>query len=221
MENQNGRLRSCELSWHRHSVGRGTPTGDWCGHRRHPSGRGGSAGPAPGESGLKSGVINCTEDCTCTNCDLRIPVHFKHGKLIGNGSFGSVYDHDAAAKVIKIQVVTKQIKNLLYWEYSILSTHLCNKIYPVIYLDNTNKVKQYHVGLIMPKFKLITIYDRKKMIELFEMIKYIHSKKIVHCDIALHNIMENPETTYNGIVNARVSRMHLKKVLPLIKELNK
>lgn len=33
-------------------------------------------------------------------------------------------------------------------------------------------------------------------------------------------VMENPETTYNGIVNARVSRMHLKKVLPLIKELS-
>ena len=33
-------------------------------------------------------------------------------------------------------------------------------------------------------------------------------------------VMENPETTYNGIVNARVSRMHLKKVLPLIKELD-
>lgn len=32
-------------------------------------------------------------------------------------------------------------------------------------------------------------------------------------------VMENPETTYNGIVNARVSRMHLKKVLPLIKDL--
>lgn len=33
-------------------------------------------------------------------------------------------------------------------------------------------------------------------------------------------VMENPEATYNGIVNARVSRMHLKKVLPLIKELS-
>lgn len=33
-------------------------------------------------------------------------------------------------------------------------------------------------------------------------------------------VMENPEITYNGIVNARVSRMHLKKVLPAIKELS-
>lgn len=32
-------------------------------------------------------------------------------------------------------------------------------------------------------------------------------------------VMENPETTYNGIVNARVSRMHLKNVLHLIKSL--
>ena len=33
-------------------------------------------------------------------------------------------------------------------------------------------------------------------------------------------VMENPLTTYNGIVNARVSRMHLKNVLPAIKELS-
>ena len=33
-------------------------------------------------------------------------------------------------------------------------------------------------------------------------------------------VMERPETTYNGIVNARVSRMHLKKVLPHIKEVS-
>lgn len=33
-------------------------------------------------------------------------------------------------------------------------------------------------------------------------------------------VMENPETTYNGIVNARVSRMHLKNVLAHIKELS-
>ena len=31
-------------------------------------------------------------------------------------------------------------------------------------------------------------------------------------------VMENPEATYNGIVNARVSRMHLRKVLHKIKE---
>lgn len=31
-------------------------------------------------------------------------------------------------------------------------------------------------------------------------------------------VMERPETTYNGIVNARVSRMHLKNVLQDIKE---
>lgn len=33
-------------------------------------------------------------------------------------------------------------------------------------------------------------------------------------------VMENPDETYNGIVNARVSRMHLKNVLPNIKALN-
>lgn len=32
-------------------------------------------------------------------------------------------------------------------------------------------------------------------------------------------VMETPETNYNGIVNARVSRMHLKNVLTKIKEL--
>jgi len=31
-------------------------------------------------------------------------------------------------------------------------------------------------------------------------------------------VMENPTTTYNGIVNARVSRMHLKNVIVHIKE---
>lgn len=31
-------------------------------------------------------------------------------------------------------------------------------------------------------------------------------------------VMENPSLTYNGIVNARVSRMHLKNVLAHIKE---
>ena len=34
-------------------------------------------------------------------------------------------------------------------------------------------------------------------------------------------VMETPELTYNGIVNARVSRMHLKNVLPDIKQLEK
>lgn len=32
-------------------------------------------------------------------------------------------------------------------------------------------------------------------------------------------VLENPETNYNRIVNARVSHMHLKNVLSLIKEL--
>ena len=33
-------------------------------------------------------------------------------------------------------------------------------------------------------------------------------------------VMENPLLTYNGIVNARVSRMHLKNVLAAIKEVS-
>lgn len=33
-------------------------------------------------------------------------------------------------------------------------------------------------------------------------------------------VMENPSITYNGIVNARVSRMHLKNVLAAIKEVS-
>jgi hypothetical protein len=33
-------------------------------------------------------------------------------------------------------------------------------------------------------------------------------------------VMENPDETYNGIVNARVSRMHLKNVLQNIKALS-
>ena len=32
-------------------------------------------------------------------------------------------------------------------------------------------------------------------------------------------VIENPETNYNRIINARVSYNHIKKVLPLIKEL--
>jgi hypothetical protein len=34
-----------------------------------------------------------------------------------------------------------------------------------------------------------------------------------------HRVMENPQLTYNGIVNARVSRMHLKNVLQYIKDI--
>lgn len=46
------------------------------------------------------------------------------------------------------------------------------------------------------------------------MASYLELREQIDC-----RVMENPDTTYNGIVNARVSRMHLKNVLSNIKSI--
>lgn len=55
-----------------------------------------------------------------------------------------------------------------------------------------------------------------------EILHFCHSKSMASYlelrEQMDRRVMERPETTYNGIVNARVSRMHLKNVLQHIRE---
>lgn len=79
------------------------------------------------------------------------------------------------------------------------------------YWSSSEELKADVERLGADKFKREILYFCKSK----SMASYLELREQID-----RRVMENPELTYNGIVNARVSRMHLKNVLQYIKELS-
>lgn len=77
------------------------------------------------------------------------------------------------------------------------------------YWSSSEELKADVERLGADKFKREILYFCKSK----SMASYLELREQID-----RRVMENPELTYNGIVNARVSRMHLKNVLQYIKE---
>ena len=125
--------------------------------------------------------------------------------FINKGAFGSVYKISLDNKdyALKIQYLNNEIKNIIYYEYLLLSQHFNNydnivKLYdgkkPYYYKNNS-------YSFIITELLYETLQDRKQRyqfnideikeigIQIIQIIQYIHNKKYLYIDLKPENIM--------------------------------
>ena len=125
--------------------------------------------------------------------------------FINKGAFGSVYKISLDNKdyALKIQYLNNEIKNIIYYEYLLLSQHFNNydnivKLYdgkkPYYYKNNS-------YSFIITELLYETLQDRKQRyqfnideikeigIQVIQIIQYIHNKKYLYIDLKPENIM--------------------------------
>ena len=125
--------------------------------------------------------------------------------FINKGAFGSVYKISLDNKdyALKVQYLNNEIKNIIYYEYLLLSQHFNNydnivKLYdgkkPYYYKNNS-------YSFIITELLYETLQDRKKRyqfnieeikeigIQIIQIIQYIHNKKYLYIDLKPENIM--------------------------------
>lgn len=125
--------------------------------------------------------------------------------FINKGSFGSVYKISLDNKyyALKIQYLNNEIKNIIYYEYLLLSQHFNNydnivKLYdgkkPYYYKNNS-------YSFIITELLYETLQERKQRyqfnineikeigIQIIQIIQYIHNKKYLYIDLKPENIM--------------------------------
>jgi serine/threonine protein kinase len=125
--------------------------------------------------------------------------------FINKGTFGSVYKImlDDKYYALKYQYLNDNIKNIIYYEYILLSQHF-NDYDKIIKLYNSKK-SYYHknnsYSFIITELLHETLQEKKQRyqfnineikdigIQLIQTIKYIHNKKYLYIDLKPENIM--------------------------------
>jgi serine/threonine protein kinase len=125
--------------------------------------------------------------------------------FINKGAFGTVYKIflDDKYYALKIQYLNNDIKNIIYYEYLLLSQHFnnCDNIVKLYNGKKSYYCKNNEYSYIITELLYETLEDRKQRyqftidkikeigIQLIQIIKYIHDKKYLYIDLKPENIM--------------------------------
>jgi len=125
--------------------------------------------------------------------------------FINKGAFGTVYKIflDDTYYALKIQYLNNNIKNIIYYEYLLLSQHFnnCDNIVKLYNGKKSYYCKNNEYSYIITELLYETLEDRKQRyqftidkikeigIQLIQIIKYIHDKKYLYIDLKPENIM--------------------------------
>ncbi|CAM5135417.1 unnamed protein product, partial [Natator depressus] len=188
-----------------------------------PGGKAGAAGPGPGGGGgpfppgLKlgrdSGKVSTVVATPGQGPERPQEVSYSDIKVIGNGSFGVVYQarladsgelvaikkvlQDKRFKNRELQIMRKldhcNIVRLRYYFYS--SGEKKDEVYLNLVLDFVPETV-YRVARHFTKAKqtIPVIYVKVYMYQLFRSLAYIHSQGVCHRDIKPQNLLVDPDT---------------------------
>lgn len=142
------------------------------------------------------------------NTAIEIPnigIDIKTSEFINNGTFLSVYKILLNDKyyALKIQNLENNQKNVIYYEYILLSQHLNDSNFIIKLYDGgmSYYYKNNIYGILITELMYETLYDKKNRynfniqeikeigIQLINSIKYIHNKKYLYIDLKPDNIM--------------------------------
>ena len=156
-------------------------------------------------------ILIQTSDTTPSNTDtlddilLVLNIEKTYCTFISKGTFSSVYKIllDNKYYALKIQYLNSNIKNVIYYEYLLLSQHF-NNYDSIIKLYDGKKSYHYKnnsYSFIITELLYETLEERKKRhqfsiaeikeigIQIIQIIKYIHDKKYLYIDLKPENIM--------------------------------
>lgn len=126
--------------------------------------------------------------------------------FINKGSFSHVYKILINDKyyALKIQYLNDNSKNIIYYEYLLLSQHLNNSDYIVKLYNNNNKKYYYknnEYAFLLTELLFETLEEKNQRykfnideikfigIQLIKAIEYIHNQKYLYIDLKPENIM--------------------------------
>lgn len=142
------------------------------------------------------------------NKEIDIPnigIEIKKSEFLNNGNFLSVYKILINDKyyALKIQNLENNQKNVIYYEYILLSQHFNDSNFIIKLYDG--KTQYYYknniYGILITELMYETLYDKKNRynfniqeikeigIQLIKSMKYIHNKKYLYIDLKPDNIM--------------------------------